>query len=245
MKERWLKAELHSHCGLDPEDYKICQYSPKALIDEAARLGYGALAITCHNLDVWNDDLAGYAESLGITLIPGMEVTVERRFHTLAYNFGSSATDLNTFAKIRKLVREDTLVIATHPYFPATTCLRSRLERNIDIFDAVECSGFYLDKADFNGPARRVALKHGKPMVGNGDVHYLWQLGKTYTWIYAEPEVNSILNAVRCGRVRVETHPLKPAEAARWWATSLWRGLFPAGRAPIGKVGQPGIATAD
>ena len=237
MKQRWLKAELHSHCRLDPDDYKICQYSPETLIAEAARLGYDVLAITCHDLDVWNRELAQYAESLGITLIPGMEITVEQRFHTLAYNFRTSAEALNTFAKLRGLSRNDTLVVAPHPYFPATTCLRSRLERNIDIYDAVECSGFYLPWADFNRQARMLALKWGKPLVGNGDVHFLWQLGKTFTWIYSEPDVRSILSAVKCGRVRTETRPLAPGDAVRWWSAALWHTLFPANPAPDRAVG--------
>ena len=237
MTERWLKAELHSHCRLDPDDYRIVEYSTEALISEAARLGYDVLAITCHNLDLWNRELADYAENLGITLIPGMEVTVERRFHTLAYNFRTASENLDTFAKIRDLRRADTLVIAPHPFFPATTCLRGRLEPNIDVYDAVECSGFYLPWFDFNHPARRLALKHGKPMVGNGDVHFLWQLGKTFTWIYAEPEVLSILNAVKCGRVRLDTVPLSPSQVARWWSNALWHTVFPASPAPDRAVG--------
>src|SRR5438034_9753359 len=72
-RKRWLKAELHSHCSLDPMDYRVCEHSPEGLIKEAARLGYEVLAITCHNLDVWNEDLSEYARSLGITLLPGME----------------------------------------------------------------------------------------------------------------------------------------------------------------------------
>ena len=237
MKQRWLKAELHSHCRLDPDDYKVCQYSPETLISEAARLGYDVLAITCHNVDIWNQELAEYAESLGITLIPGMEVTVEQRFHTLVYNFRSGSENLDTFAKIRGLSSDDTLVIAPHPFFPATTCLRSQLKRNIDVYDAVEYSGFYLPRVDFNRPARRLALECGKPMVGNADVHFLWQLGRTFTWVYSEPEVSSILSAVKCGRVRVDTTPLSPAEVARWWSKALWRTLFPVNPAPDRTVG--------
>ena len=52
--ERWLKAELHAHCSLDPHDYRMCAHSPEELIREAARLSYEVLAITCHDLDVWS-----------------------------------------------------------------------------------------------------------------------------------------------------------------------------------------------
>src|SRR5262245_53946871 len=112
--KRWLKAELHAHCSLDPDDYKICRHSPDELIERAASLAYDVLAITCHNLDIWTQELSDYAASLGVTLIPGMEVSTEGRRHTLVYNFRTGCENLNTLDKIRGRSRQDTLVIAAH-----------------------------------------------------------------------------------------------------------------------------------
>src|SRR5262249_57990770 len=126
--KRWLKAEMHSHCSLDPDDYRMCAHSPEQLISEAARLGYDVLAITCHNLDVWSQGLSEYAASLGIMLVPGMEVSTEGGRHTLVYNFRTGAENLNTLEKIRGRSRPDTLVVAAHPYFPGQVCLGSLLE---------------------------------------------------------------------------------------------------------------------
>ena len=64
--KRWMKAELHAHCCLDPIDYRICKHTPEELISTAASLGYEILAITCHNLDVWTEALADYAGELHI-----------------------------------------------------------------------------------------------------------------------------------------------------------------------------------
>jgi predicted metal-dependent phosphoesterase TrpH len=230
--KRWLKSEMHSHCSLDPVDYRMCPHSPEQLISEAARLGYEVLAITCHNLDIWTRDLSDYAASLGITLVPGMEVSTEGRRHTLVYNFRTGAENLNTLEKIRRRSREDTLVVAAHPYFPGKACLGSLLEQHVDVFDAIESSGFFAPGLDFNRRARAVAQKHRKPLVGNGDVHFLWQLGRTFTWIYAEPSVSGILGAVKRGNVRVESQALAYLDLARWWATALWRRAFPIRPAP-------------
>jgi predicted metal-dependent phosphoesterase TrpH len=239
--ERWLKAELHSHCSLDPIDYRVCSYSPERLISEAARLRYDVLAITCHDRDIWSRELSEYAESLGITLIPGLEVSTEGGRHVLAYNFRTGSEHLNTLAKIRERSREDTLAIAPHPYFPGRVCLRGLLEPNIDVFDAIENSGFHVTGIDFNRRARKMARKYHKPVVGNGDVHLLWQLGKTFTWIYSEPGLTPILHAVKRGRVRMQTTSLIYPEAARFWATILWRYAFPVNAAPIPGVGDLGI----
>jgi predicted metal-dependent phosphoesterase TrpH len=230
--KRWMKAELHSHCSLDPSDYRICKHTPEELIRNAAKLGYEILAITCHNLDIWSEDLANYARSLGITLIPGMEVSTERTRHTLVYNFQADAEDLNTLKKIRALSREDTLVIAAHPYFPGPICLRDLVEKNSDVFDAIECSGFHTGGINFNRRSEGMAARMKKPLVGNGDIHFLWQLDRTFTWIYSEPGVLPILRAVKAGMVRIQQSPLKLTEAAQWWVISLGRYVFPVNPAP-------------
>lgn len=252
-KERWLKAELHAHCNLDPVDYRGCAYSAEELIRAAARLDYDVLAITCHNLDVWTEALSAYASSLGILLIPGMEVTVDRGCHTLVYNFKTTAEKLGTLAGIRSFSRADTLVIAPHPYFPSTKCLWRRLDRNLEVFDAIEISGFYAPGLDFNRRARRIAAAYRKPLVGNCDVHQLWQLGSTCTWILAEPAKESIIQAIKQGRTRVESAALSYAQVARWWVTSLTRAVFPYPKAsrpcerpllpnPTTKGHEPGVA---
>jgi predicted metal-dependent phosphoesterase TrpH len=231
---RWLKAEMHAHCSLDPVDYRLCRHTPVELVEHASRLGYDVLAITCHNLDVWTAELSEYARRLGVVLIPGMEVEAEGKRHVLLYNFRTGASNLDTVAKIRERKRADTLVVAPHPYFPGGTCIGPYLEPNIDVFDAVEVSGFHAPGLDFNRRARKVAGRHRKPLVGNGDVHYLWQLGRTCSWIYAEPELGSVLSAVKQGLTRVESSALSWREVAGFWATTLWRQNFPVRPAPIG-----------
>ena len=232
----WLKAELHTHCSLDPIDYRICQYTPEQLISRAAELGYRVLALTCHNRDIWTEDLADYARNLGVVLIPGVEVVVERTRHILAYNFHTGPENLNTLNKIRNRSRQDTAVIAPHAFFPGPTCLRRFLKKNLDIIDAVEYSGFHIRGLNFNRQSVKFAGENGKAVIGCGDIHHLWQLDRTFTWIYAEPETESILTAIKQGLVRIQTSPLSWAEAAGWWTTAIWRSVFPANAAPSGRA---------
>jgi predicted metal-dependent phosphoesterase TrpH len=232
-EKRWLKTELHSHCNLDPTDYRTCEHTPEQLIAKAAELGYEVLAITCHDLDVWSESLSDYAQSLGITLIPGMEVTAEGTRQTLVYNFHTSAENLNTLEKIRARSREDTLVIAPHPFFPGRSCLGKLLEYNLGMFDAIEYSGFQVPGLNFNRRGMKLSAKTQKPVVGNADVHYLWQLGRTFTWIYSEPDMASIFDAIRRGMVRVEQSNLSWFQAANWWAITFWRCAFPVNTLPI------------
>jgi predicted metal-dependent phosphoesterase TrpH len=235
-EKRWLKAELHAHCGLDPVDYRICRYTPEELISNAAQNGYQILAITCHNLDIWTERLSEYARNLGITLIPGMEVTAEGTRHVLTYNFREAPRDLNTLDKIRRHSRPDTLVIAPHAFFPERSCLKGLLNENLDLFDAIEYSGFRVRGINFNRRSARLAVKTGKPLVGSSDVHFLWQLNRTYTWIYSEPDIQSVMNAVKQGLVHVQTSPLTWFEAAKWWAAAIWRSTFSTSADRLDKV---------
>jgi predicted metal-dependent phosphoesterase TrpH len=231
-EKRWLKADLHTHCSLDPVDYRMCASHPDHLISHAAKLGYEVFAITCHNKDIWTEALSDYARNMGVLLIPGMEVSIERTRHTLVYNFHTGPENLNTLDKIRNRVRQDTLVIAPHPFFPGPACLRTLLEKNPDVFDAIEYSGFHIRGLDFNRKSMDFCRKTGKPLVGCADMHHLWQLDRTFTWIYAEPNLPSIISAIKQGLVRIQTSPLSWLEAAGWWTTALYRFAFPVNTAP-------------
>ena len=65
------------------------------------------------------------------------------------------------------------------------------------MFDAIEYSGFVIPGLNFNRRAIRLSQRSRKPLLGFGDVHHLWQLGRTYTYVYAEAEITSILDAIR------------------------------------------------
>ena len=76
------------------------------------------------------------------------------------------------------------------------------------LVDAVEINGMYAPGANFNVGAGRWAARHGKPVVGNCDVHRLSQLGTTYSLVAAHADADSICEAIRAGRVEVRTEPL-------------------------------------
>src|SRR5438034_1368094 len=114
-----------------------------------------------------------------VLLVPGVESTVEGR-HVLIYNADVGADKLRTFADLRRYRTPDWLVIAPHPFFPTSYCLRERLWQEIDLFDAIEFSHFYTPRIDFNRPAVKLAAAVGLPLVGTSDCHLHPQLGTTF-----------------------------------------------------------------
>jgi len=219
-----LKVELHTHTSDDPLDR--VPYTTQDLIDRAAALGYDALAVTLHDRQLDVRPLEAYAMARGIVLIPGIERTVEGR-HVLLLNFASGAEDVQTFEDVRRLKqRGPGLVIAPHPFFPARSSLRGWINRYADLFDAVEYNAMFTSSLNFNQPAERWARRHGKPMVGNGDVHRIEQLGTTYSLVDAAPNPTAICEAVAAGRVRVVSQPISWAAATRIMGSLFWSKFF-------------------
>ena len=201
-----LKVDLHTHTADDPIDR--IPHSTTELIDHAATLGYDALAVTLHDRQLDIRRLIPYAAERGIVLIPGIERTIHGR-HVLLVNFTRGAEDVRTFEDLGRLKRQQPgLVIAPHPFFPSSTALGRDLDRHAGLFDAVEWNAMYTAGMNFNRRAKRWAAQHGKPLVGNGDVHRLHQLGTTYSRVDAEADADAICAAIAAGRVQVESRPV-------------------------------------
>src|SRR5688572_21539300 len=95
-----LKVELHTHSADDPVDR--IPHSTIQLIDRAAELGFDALAVTLHDRQLDLEPFTSYAVERGITLIPGIERTIQGK-HVLLLNFRRGAQDVVTFDDLARL----------------------------------------------------------------------------------------------------------------------------------------------
>lgn len=231
-----LKVDLHLHSSEDPVD--VIDHDAHQLIDRAAELGFDALALTLHDCDLRDPTLCAYARERGIVLVPGVERTIDGR-HVLLLNFPERTDHVRTFDDLANLRRTSNgLVIAAHPYFPDTSCLRWRLDRHADLFDAVEWSYFWTQGVNFNAKAARFAATHGKPLVASSDLHDLRQLGRTYSMVFADRNPDAICDAIREGRISIQTSPVPKFELAR-----VLGGMFRRGnKTPVG-ADSPTLAT--
>ncbi|MCG3149603.1 MAG: hypothetical protein PCFJNLEI_03068 [Verrucomicrobiae bacterium] len=212
-----IKVDLHMHTGDDP--YDGLPYTAVQLIDKAVALHYAAIAITLH-MKVFDDErVFDYARDRGLLLIQAVEWRFGGR-DVLIYNIPpADAARLKTLADLRAYRRErgdDLLVVAPHPFYPASHCLGRELERNIDLFDAIEVAGMHYRWFDaFNNRARQVASEHGKPVIANSDTHGLWMFGRHYTLVDAVPTVPAIFKAIRQGKVQPVSPPVTLWESLR------------------------------
>ena len=78
-------------------------------------MGYHALAVTLHDRQLDLRRYASLAAERGVTLIPGIERTIQGK-HVLLLNFSSAAEDVRSFDDLAVLKRREAgLVIAPHP----------------------------------------------------------------------------------------------------------------------------------
>jgi len=201
-----LKVDFHTHTSDDPKDY--IDFNARQLIDRAAELGLNALAITNHDIVTFNSELEGYAAALGVVLIPGVELTLSNKHVVVINPDFRKAEGFRSLADLPAIRNGSNLIIAPHPFYPGSRCLRSELEGHIDSFDAVEFSFFYNRVINPNRKAVKTAGVSGKPLVGSSDCHNIWQVGRTYSLVEAEKTIPSIIAAVKKGRVEIATTPL-------------------------------------
>jgi predicted metal-dependent phosphoesterase TrpH len=220
-----LKVELHCHTDIDRAD--LIPYSTRALIDRAAELEFQAIAVTPHDAYFDPSADARYASDRGITLIAGIERTVQRK-HVLLLNFPRQCERVRTFNDIAdlKAAHPRGLVVVPHAFYPNPSALRRRLmDRHAHLVDAVEVNAMYTRFINFNRRAIAWARACGKPLVGNSDLHVLDGLGITYSVVQAEPTADAICDAIRLGRVEVRTTPLSHRDTAWTFARMLMGGV--------------------
>jgi len=229
-----IRVELHAHTSDDPEDR--IPHSARELVARAGALGYGALAITLHDAVFDPAPLAPFAREHGVRLLSGIERTIDGA-HVLLINHPAAAalavTSLADVAAL-KAAHPAGLVIAPHPCYPIASALgRRRLDAHASLWDAVEVNALHVRAVDWNRQAIAWAGAHGRPLVGNGDVHRLTQLGRTWSEVDVDvpaslsdaEAADAICAAIRAGKVRVAGAPLSPWRAAAIYGQMVIAGL--------------------
>jgi predicted metal-dependent phosphoesterase TrpH len=211
MKFRPLKADLHIHTKDDPLDPVL--YTARELILKAASQGFEVLAITNHNIRTFDQDLFYFAQDLGILLIPGMEIAIQKR-HVLVLNPPENKAFTN-FHSLSDLNRTHCLVIAPHPFFPGFHSVNGFMKTYFEMFDALEFCHFYHPCLNFNRRALEFSRNSGLPLLGTSDAHFLEQLGTTYSLIHAPKDMGSVFSAIRQVEIELVTNPLSLLQVGR------------------------------
>jgi len=206
-----FKVDLHSHCQGDPVD--PLKDSIREHLDAAVERGMDAIAITWHTKIFDQPEWIAYAAERGLLLIPGAEINLNGKHHTLVLNVQpgdiGGAASVEELSDLRARKGEEILVIAPHPYYLMGSCLGGVIDRHPGLFDAVEWCHLHCKavpgKINPNERARRWADKHGKPMVQTSDAHAARMVGRWYSTVEAEACTTAgLFSAIRAGRIEFE-----------------------------------------
>jgi predicted metal-dependent phosphoesterase TrpH len=218
------KTNLHFHVKGDL--MHNISYSPFEAIDYARSKGFSVLAFTCHKTCIHKPEYAQYARQKGMLLIPGIEARIEGK-DVVILNCDSSIDDVHDFPALReyKKAHSDIFILAPHPYLTDPTVrasLQKRLERHIDLFDAIELTVFSNHIFNFNKKAMAAAKKYGKPLIATSDAHYLSDLEQGYALIDAGAlTIEAVLAAIRAGKFTNVSKPLSCAQMLRFRAKNF------------------------
>jgi predicted metal-dependent phosphoesterase TrpH len=192
-----LSLDLHAHTrffhGHDRLAHRFDPYGHAALAAFAKRRGLDGVALTNHD----------YYRPLGSALdgflsIPGIEISTTEGHVVVLGSDPPTRTkkgELTPEEAVELAHDRDCVAIIAHPF-------RNSTIRETDVaFDAIECNG----KHPRTWPlVRELAEERGIPLVGGSDAHYPFEVGRAYTRIDADPTPESVVEAIRRGRVEPE-----------------------------------------
>ncbi len=181
----WIRLDLHTHTLDDTKD--TLDYTAHQLLERARTCGIEVLAITLHDSVFDRSEVFEDAARMGILLISAAELRLHGADIVLLNITPEEAAEVRDFDDVRRLraTRGDSVfTFAPHPFYVLGGSIgEERLVANIDCFDAIEICHFHKGWFDRNRPARAMAARFGKPLLGTSDAHQLSAFGSHYTSI--------------------------------------------------------------
>lgn len=189
-----LACDLHIHTRASRDG----ESSVEAIIRSAEAAGLDAIAITDH--DTIEGVRAARAVSTRLIIIPGIEVSTLQG-HLLVLGVEKVIPrGMDVIETIRMAKEQGALVILPHPYHMWRHGVARKFRKALWEVDAIETFNSRYIVGSANMKAAKMARRLGKPAVGGSDAHNARFVGFGRTLVDSEPDVASILAAIKAGK---------------------------------------------
>ncbi|MFB6124384.1 MAG: CehA/McbA family metallohydrolase [Halanaeroarchaeum sp.] len=203
---------------LDPHVHSRGSYDGREpvelILEHAHEIGLDAIAITDH--DVIQESLyaADIASDYGVLAIPGVEVSTAHG-HLIALGVETVPERGRPIEETVETVREmGGVAVVPHPFQRSRHGVR---RRNVPEADAIEVYNSMLFTGYRNRRANAYAERNAYPKVGGSDAHYLPNVGRAFTEVVFDRDVDD----------PVGVDPLVVVERIRDGATGIDGGRTP------------------
>lgn len=217
-----LRAQLHLHTT-ESRGTRVkmeCNITPKILIKTLKKNNINVAAITDHDNTRAYPKTKNYAQKQGIILISGIEISTCDG-HLIGLNVDSDI-DRNLKKGIDVFEARDLIldhggeVYIPHPFDMRGKGIGSKIKDIngiVEVFNPGNIFGFE-DKF-----ARIVAERLKLPIAAASDAHWSAMLNRGITVVDSDPDVQSILETIKDGRVRFENCEYLMLKEIKNWAT--------------------------
>ncbi len=216
----WILCDLHMHTEFSHD----CSVPVPDLLDEAKRLGLGAIAITDHNVFAGAELAVELAVDRELTVIPGEEMKTERGeviglFIQERIPAGLSMED--TIAAIRD---QGGLVYLPHPFDRMHSIARPEtVHRLLGEIDVLEVYNARLLFDAYNDEALRFARKYNMLMGAGSDAHVLQGLGTGIVRMRAFADAEEFLVSLGSAEIVRRPKSLLYLQGLKWVAQARER----------------------
>ena len=211
-----LKAELHCHSHYSVREILHIEGldSPANMVEYASKLGIQIMALTDHDTHKgWREALQA-GKKHNVVVIPGEEISVHGDVHVLGLGLTERIKpNLGIMETIDEIKNQGAISIASHPF----DVLDKGIKEQAKYCTAIEAfNSINLDRLA-NRKAKQFAFKNKKPMTAGGDVHCSPMFGRGITIIDCEPDLDSVLKAIRKGKTDISKAKYQKIKVMQDW----------------------------
>jgi len=188
-----VKADLHVHTTHSHDSV----ITPKELVFYAKKRRLTAVAVTDH------DKVEGalkIAKETDFLIIPGTEVS-SRDGHIVGLNVHELIPrSLSATETVDRIHEAGGVAIACHPFALLKGSIGKHVSTKFDAVETINASAFPFNRA--TSKANQLAERLKLPKVAGTDAHYGPVIGKAYTLIDSEANVEAIVKAIANGQCK-------------------------------------------